>query len=259
MGNQGAGRPPKDGERYPSGGLKPEVAPAVLARMRTAVAQGMLDPKFGSQVGRLLMMRALTPAEAAAAFRIGEIYGRFETQNGLRRSTRSPSYESGVSTGGRMDVSLADDEQDARRRAIEEEWLSLQDELADCPREIRAQLEALCVEDVAVSSLMLPALEKILTRIATVFTSARRPKKKKKKIAALMLVSKEHRAAPKPQLPARRLDTDKTAWLAVQRKLSPHLDEAQLNEAYGIFTAMRDRETFRSDKQKKSDVNHDKG
>ena len=42
-----------------------------------------------SIIGRLLH------GEAATAFQIGEVYGRYEAQIGKRRTTRSPSYESG--------------------------------------------------------------------------------------------------------------------------------------------------------------------
>ena len=186
-GNQAAGRPLKPGERYPSGQLKPEIAPSALARLRTAVERGLADPKFGSQVGTLLLQRRLTPAEAATAFRIGEVYGRFEAQNGLRRSTRSPSYESGrLGSGGSLEQ-LSDE--GARRIAdIHTQWLALQGAIEDLyPDSVRAffrmrgLLEALCVEDTTVPAIDLPDVIGALRKLGKFFNSARgRPKKRRK-------------------------------------------------------------------------------
>lgn len=100
MVQSGPGRPKKPGERYPGGQLKPgsgePIAPTVLRRIFRDAEDGYADARLGSQVGRLYFHRQLTSTEASTAFYIGEIYGRYEAQIGKRRSTRSPSYESGL-------------------------------------------------------------------------------------------------------------------------------------------------------------------
>ena len=233
--------------------MKQEIAPASLARLRVAVERGLADPNFGSQVGLLLMQRRLTPAEAATAFRIGEVYGRFEGQNGLRRSIRSPSYESGLSTGlSRAPLDLIDEETAARLRDIQAQWTTLQDKLDEYPRHVRTELEALCVEDAPVLYSHLPDIARILRKLALFFNSTRSRSKKRKKRATLMIVGRDHIAAPAPvrsESPApRRIDHERQAWLKVQRKLSPQLSERELTEAYEVFVAMKDREAFNATK-----------
>jgi len=235
------GRPPKAGERYPSGQLKPEIPPALLVRIRAGVERGYLDARLGSQVGRLLFHRELTPAEAAAAFRIGEIYGRFERNNGLPRSTRSPSYEMGNAGGGGQSL---DAETIQRIAADAETWEALQDELKNYPSRLCNLIEALCVEDEAVSFLELPELRKVLRKLGDFFNKGKPKKKKKgKKKPALMLVGPNHSAAPPAPKP-RRSDRERLAWIAVQRKLRPDLDDGQLAKAFNIYVAMKERADF---------------
>ena len=243
---QGVGRPPKPGDRYPSGQLKKtEIAPALLARIRTAAERGQLDARFGSQVGRLFLCRELTAAEAATAFRMAEIYGRFEANNGLSRSVRSPSYEAGSRGGG---ANAPDPDKLARIAQDNETWQALQEHLLkNHTRGTRALLELLCVDDRAIHSADLPDVIEALHEIAAVLNAGPR-KKRRKKRAALMVVGRAHvpKAAAPP--PARRTDHEREAWLKVQRKLSPKMTEPQLQEAYGIFVAMKDRGAFEASK-----------
>jgi hypothetical protein len=57
----------KPGERYPSGDLKPVVAPALWGRARDRV-----DPQLSSELARLCFNRELTETQAAAGFRIAD-------------------------------------------------------------------------------------------------------------------------------------------------------------------------------------------
>ena len=59
----------KPGERYPSGDLKPAVAPALWGRARRGG-----DPQLSSELARLCFNRELTETQAAAGFRIADIY-----------------------------------------------------------------------------------------------------------------------------------------------------------------------------------------
>lgn len=248
------GRPPKAGERYPGGQLKPEIAPALLVRIRTAVERGYADPRLGSQVGRLLFHRELSPIEATAAFRIGEIYGRFERNNGLRRTTRSPSYEMG-NAGGMNGQAL---DQDAVK-ADTEAWLALQDALVEpatghevdckcriCRRRV-SLIERLCVDDEPLLPLQLEEVRKLLRQLAHLF-KAGRPKKKKKKRPALMVVAGAASPSPAPAK-TRRINQEREAWLAVQRRLSPNLNEHELSKAYDEFLARKDRGDFNDHEQ----------
>jgi len=249
MGLVQSGRPPKSGERYPGGQLKPAdgrepLSPALLRRIFRSAEEGHGDARLASQVGRLVFYRLLSAAEATTAFQVAEVYGRFEAQSGVRRSTRSPSYETGFNGGRAGDelAALVDPETIERMRTIEAAWLALQDELSDYPRRVRAAIETLCVNDEAIGSLLLPDVRKILAKLAAFFRSGRA--KKRRRRSALMVVGREHRAIPIDTPAPRRIDRDKEAWLAVQRKLSPQLDERELQDAYGIFVAMKDRGRF---------------
>jgi hypothetical protein len=59
----------KPGERYPSGDLKRAVAPALWGRTRRGG-----DPQLSSELARLCFNRELTETQAAAGFRIADIY-----------------------------------------------------------------------------------------------------------------------------------------------------------------------------------------
>jgi hypothetical protein len=225
--------------------------------LRTAVERGLVDAKFGSQVGTLLLQRRLTPAEAATAFRVAEIYGRFEGQNGLRRSTRSPSYESGrLGSGGSLEQ--LSDEAAQRIADIHAQWLALQASIEDLyPDSVRAffqmrgLLEGLCVEDTTVPAIHLPHVISALRKLGKFFNSARgRPKKRRKRSSApIVNGSPTTTPATRPTSTSpRRHDHEREAWLKVQRRLSPTLDERQLQQAYEIFLAMKEREAFNAGK-----------
>ena len=243
-GNQGAGRPAKAGERYPSGQLKPTQSPALLRRIFKDAEEGYLDARLGSHIGRLLFHRQLSYSEASIAFQIGEVYGRYEAQIGKRRTTRSPSYESGF--GGDLRPEWVDDELRERVAAIKEQWLALQDEIETYGRQARQMIEALCVNDEPINSLHLADVRRILARLAMFFRS-RRSKKRRKRTAPLNVAMAMPAPAAQLEVP-RRIDHEREAWLSVQRKLSPHLKERELSVAYEIFQAMKERAAFNNKK-----------
>lgn len=224
------------------------MAPALLRRIFRAAEEGYADARLGSHVGYLLYHRQLTTAEATTAFHIGEIYGRYEAQIGKRRSTRSPSYESGF--GGDLRAEWLDEEARDRIAAIKLQWLALQDEIEGYGRQARAMIESLCVNDEPVSAIYLSDIRRILVRLAMFFRS-RRAKKRRRRTAGLNVAMPL--PAPAPQLDApRRIDHDREAWLAVQRKLSPSLNERQLGAAYEIFQSVKERTKFNGGKQTRS-------
>jgi len=123
-----------------------------------------LDRRLGSEVGRLSLLGELTDTEAAAAFLVGEIYGRFERAEGRRRSAQSPSYE--IGQGGEPGE-MADQEQRARR--ARKQFFRLQACLPAYPPGGRAVLEQVCCEDRSINSRYLDDLRGLLARVAAEF------------------------------------------------------------------------------------------
>jgi hypothetical protein len=160
------GRPALPGERYPSGERRVAADPRaenVFRRFAELEQMVGLDPRLTSQIGRLRYLRLLTDTQAAAADRIAQIYGRFEQIHERRRSSVSPSYQLGRSTGAGRDYDPAEIAE------AEADFRDLQDCIPAIPREARDVIEQLCVENCAVSSLYLPHLRIILDRVAGAF------------------------------------------------------------------------------------------
>jgi hypothetical protein len=160
------GRPALPGERYPNGERRAASDPRadnVFRRFAELEQIVGLDPRLTSQIGRLRYLRLLTDNQAAAADKIGQIYGCFERIHERRRSSVSPSYQLGRSTGEGRDYDPAE------VAAAERDYRDLQDCIPAVPREARDVIEQLCVEDCAISSLYLPHVRVILDRVAVAF------------------------------------------------------------------------------------------
>jgi len=140
------GRPRAERARYPSGQVKPEgagVTGAQLHRLRSLSKYPLLE----TQVGRLLFLEELTQEQVHVAWKIAEIYGRYDRAMGRRRSAASPAYEAGRS--GPLGRYESEDERERNGTAVRR-YGSLQAEirpLSRHPQALRAALEALCVED----------------------------------------------------------------------------------------------------------------
>src|SRR4029078_1974461 len=92
------GRPALPGDRYPSGERRDTNDPRgenVFQRCAELEKTVGLDPRLTSQIGRLRYLRLLTDGQAAAADKVGQIYGRFERIHAKRRHSVSPSYQLG--------------------------------------------------------------------------------------------------------------------------------------------------------------------
>lgn len=158
------GRPPKPGARYPSGKLKPtqeaRIAPALIHRIRDHAGTMGIDRRLGSEVGRLLMLEQLTGLEAGAAWRMAEVYGRYERFHGITRTTRSPSYESGMAGGGTSGHDGTEHE------AAKDAFLTLRNHLRPFSYFHVQELERLCVDDRYVGPAALADVKPILHRMA---------------------------------------------------------------------------------------------
>jgi hypothetical protein len=92
------GRPSKSGDRYKCGKLKPAdtskqpISPALWQRIKTNGQKIGLDPRLGTELGRLALHDELTSMEVSAGFRIAEIYQAFEHFHGRTRSAAGSSF-----------------------------------------------------------------------------------------------------------------------------------------------------------------------
>jgi hypothetical protein len=162
MGKAKRGRPRSDRERYPSGQVKPESAGITGAALQRLRALGS-NPLLETQVGRLLFLEQIRPIDAQTAFRIAEIYGRYDRAMGRRRSAASPSYEMGRGRDGGLHES---DAQKARAESAARAFGALQAEIKLCPRGVKGPLEELCVEDGVCPPGWLPAVKIALDMLA---------------------------------------------------------------------------------------------
>jgi hypothetical protein len=235
------GRPKKPGARYPGGQLKAEtggITGTALQRLRALGSNPLLE----TQVGRLLFLEELRPIDAQTAFRIAEIYGRYDRALGRRRSVASPSYEAGRS----RDLGLHEsDSERARAESAARRFGALQAELRLCPRGVKGALEELCVEDRPCPPGWLPAVRIALDMLAVPLGIRR------------MRRSERHnpsKAVEKPEvdLKINRAQIEREAFMAALHDsgLVDMLDTAEVSAIYDRFKALYERERFRLDKSK---------
>jgi hypothetical protein len=155
------GRPRKSGVRSAGGRLKESagITAAALHRLR----QLGTNPILETEIGRLLFLDEITIDQAQAAWRIAEIYGRFDRAMGRRRSAASPSYE----IGRGRDTAAAESEEEAERtQAAVRRYGRLQEALAFCPRGAKPAIEAVCIDDQVCPPGWLPQVKIALTLLA---------------------------------------------------------------------------------------------
>lgn len=157
------GRPRKDRPRYPSGQVKPEdagVTGTQLHRLRSLGKYQILE----TQIGRLLFLGEIDQVQAETAWRIAQIYGRYDRAMGRRRSAASPSYEVGR---GRDTAATESDDEAERSRTAVRRFNRLQDEIrAISPIGLASVLEELCVNDLVCPPGTLLTVKVALDRLA---------------------------------------------------------------------------------------------
>jgi hypothetical protein len=258
------GRPREEGERYPSGKLKPSkikpsiepIAPALWDRLRTSAIAAVEDARFGSQIGRLSLHGELSATQASAAFRIAQIYGRFERYRDLRRSVGSPSYmvassdiaddnnEIEAITPEMLARSMAEEllepeqlaDLEQRVDAADKRFLKLQGFMRVFPSRLRAAIEELCVEDRPPNPSVIEHIGAALDETAKFFRIKAAPKDKDKKPPKREIVvtrdGAEHEIA----------DPDRAAWMKALRTLRPDLSDPELVKVYATACALKARE-----------------
>lgn len=177
------GRPRKPGERYPGGKLRsPEttmgkpIDSALWERIKRDAIARASDPRAGNEVGRLNLHKHLTNPQAVAAMKVAEIYGAFERLEGISRSCRSASYETGRGRGGIDEGRLTRTELDKlieAQDAIKTAFLNLSDEMAKYPKWMRDVIETLCVEDRAILPIHFANVRAMLDNLTRYFGKKR--------------------------------------------------------------------------------------
>lgn len=245
------GRPPKK----TGTGIEP-IAPALWDRVRRNVSQGLLPAIHGSEVARLHHFGLITPTEAAAAFRVGEIYSRWDRCMGRARAPRSPSYELGFS-GTAPESQKALDQRDAdeikRERDAREKWDILEEKFVKLnvsPAD-RRRIEELCVQNECIGPMELSDIRPILAGLAQEFRVVTAGKN-----AAL---KKQAREITNPKMPAAAIaakpsQIDRESFVSVITAKVPNLSVDQIDGLFSLYaekrkekTTLRDRETYRSD------------
>lgn len=158
------GRPALPGARYPSGERRTDDPRSenIFRRFVELEKTVGLDPRLTSQIGRLRYLKLVTDAQAAAADKVGQVYGRFERTHHKRRHAVSPSYQIGR---GRS----THEYDDAEIAAAQADYDAVQDCIPAFPRAARAAVEALCVEDCAVPAWQLDDVQRVLDKVAQAF------------------------------------------------------------------------------------------
>jgi len=136
----------KPGERYPSGDLKPTVAPALWGRVRRGG-----DPQLSSELARLCFNRELTETQAAAGFRIADIYR---------------SGDSADSLDDRRGVAAASEPINPRAAP---DRIALDRLLSEYPPKVREAVIELCVSNRTVDWRLRPEIRQLLDHVARAF------------------------------------------------------------------------------------------
>jgi hypothetical protein len=266
------GRPSKSGERYKCGKLKPAetskqpISPALWQRIKTNGQKIGLDPRLGTELGRLGLHDELTSAEVSAGFRIAEIYQAFEHFHGRTRSAAGSSFfrqfvadlEKPIEvTRRRTDDHISIDQEEQEREA-REDFDVLQYYMPAAQRDI---VEQVCVANQPINPVSISTLKLVLQYFLGIFRDDKnyqsrrskkfdanapkikfyRPKNNKAKKAEAAV--EEERPRPKP------VDKRKLSFMQTLRTLRPDLTDVQLEQAWGVYLALIARADFRREKE----------
>jgi hypothetical protein len=261
------GRPSKSGDRYKCGKLKPAdtskqpISPALWQRIKTNGQKIGLDPRLGTELGRLALHDELTSAEVSAGFRIAEIYQAFEHFHGRTRSAAGSSFfrqfvadmEKPIEVSRRRTDDHIDIDREEREREAREDFTVLQYYMPPAQRDL---VEQVCVGSRAINPTSIPVLKMVLQYFFEIFRDDKnyrskrskkfdadtpkikfyRPKKKAKKVEKVV-------EAEQPK--AKSIDKRKLSYMQTLRILRPE----QLEQAWGVYHALIARADFRKEKE----------
>lgn len=226
------GRPPKQRTAIDA------ISPTAFKRMMDQAALEAKDPRLGTEIGRLCAAGRMTATEATAAFRVAEIYGRYERVAGLKRSSKSPSYEVGYGGGG--DTVEGEHDQKAVKA-----WKELQGHIPVWPAGMRTNLETLAVENRCIGPIEVKETCLLLQILAHAFgiTSARDNSAPIRRSPRALAVKQSTGAT---KLPFSNFDRE--ALHATLLRVNPKLLEDELLEHWTFFSTWKFRERFRREK-----------
>ncbi len=216
--------------------------------MKNDTIKLLLDPKLGTEVGRLAAAAILTHAQAATGWRVGEIYAKWHRLKGLRTSAKSPDFEQGFGSADLAEERMSDEQLErfeAAIKAAESDWRLVDTLLTEINREVRKAVLDLCVEDRAISPGMYRHVRQVFGSLSLQWSQN---KDWKKKAPAARSRSLKQTVASIEVLQAevpRREDPGMKALVLIARKLRPDLDADGIIRVKETWAALRDRERFR--------------
>jgi hypothetical protein len=230
----------KSGERYPSGDLKPVLPPALWGRLSRDGGSAFGRPwNTNAQLIRLSLHGELSDAQTEAGMGIAQVYRHVHSTAEVHAS--------------------AEQEIVAFAQAA---WLALDGPdglLSDYSRAIREAVLELCVHDHAVNSRLYPEIRQVLDRAALIVmwrpekqTLARRQPRRPRLLFSyaeeLEVNARIEDLANRDKERGRYENADAVAIKSVLCELRPDLSEADLVNLVSFYTALVDREKFRSEK-----------
>jgi hypothetical protein len=186
------GRPSKTGDRYKCGKLRPAetskqpISPALWQRIKTNGQKIGLDPRLGTELGRLALHDELTSAEVSAGFRIAEIYQTFEHFHGRTRSAAGSSFfrqfvadlEKPIEVNRRRTDDHISIDQEEREREAREDFDVLQYYMPVAQRDL---VEQVCVSSQPINPVSLPVLKMVLQYFFEIFRDDKNYQSKRSK------------------------------------------------------------------------------
>ena len=264
------GRPSKSGDRYNCGKLKPAetskqpISPALWQRIKTNGQKIGLDPRLGTELGRLALHDELTSAEVSAGFRIAEIYQAFEHFHGRTRSAAGSSFfrqfvadlEKPIEVTRRRSDDYVSIDQEEREREAREDFDVLQYYMPVAQRDI---VEQVCVASWPINPVSIPVLKIVLHYFFEIFRDKKLSVETEQEIRRNAPKIKFHKPkkdkAKKVEKPVenaeppKRIDTRKISYMQTLRILRPDLDDDQLEQAWSVYHALIARADFRREKE----------
>lgn len=197
------------------------------------------DPRLGTELGRLLMLEEITAAEAAAGFKLAEIYGRYGYYHGRKRTAKSPAYESGFRAAANWESNEEDDDYIARYNAAIKTFESLPIQAKGFSASQRSAIERLCVEDESLAWESLQHTRAWLAFLAEHFGTVKASKKQP-------IVKKIAKPKDNPlEKTKSHTERDRESWLYVVKQIRPDLPDDEALHYLGIYRAMAARSEFR--------------
>jgi hypothetical protein len=215
----------KPGERYPSGDLKPVIAPALWARIRDL----MRDRRLSSELGRLWLHRELTDTQAAAGFLVENIYRH-------RTPERANERTAAATSAARSDPRVAKIDQ-----------MAIDNLLLEYPPKLREAVIDLCASNRTVDWKLRTDIREVLDHVAELWSDAVRQQAVSiSKLDCSGPPRRRHQhegSEPRPDI-----DPDVEALKKVIAVLEPGMDAVTKARLVDEFLALRDREEFREEK-----------